>query len=75
MRLQLWGPEGQYASLEVDDGAGVFPALLEWCRSEGLRPGDVDYQVDKGVRMLGEASALAAGLDFCGLPRHRDPDA
>ncbi len=73
MQLTLWGPADQHAQFEVGDESEIVPTLLEWCRKIGIRPSDVDYQIDDGLRILGDPSAQAAGIDVCGLPRERDP--
>jgi len=74
MRLTLWGPAGESAQFGVAVESEVIPTLIEWCRAVDLRPGDVDYRIDDGIRILGEPSAYAAGIDVCGLPKPREGD-
>ncbi|HJP34411.1 MAG TPA: hypothetical protein QF901_00365 [Gammaproteobacteria bacterium] len=72
MRLTLWGPAEQSAQYEVADESEVVLTLIEWCRSVGVRPSDVDYRIDDGLRVLGDPCTHAAGIDVCGLPKARD---
>ena len=67
--LKVWGPAGERFQVELPAGSDILPRLTGWAKALGCRVGDLDYQIDGGMRVLGEASAQAHRIDVCGLPR------
>ena len=68
LRLRLWGPGGETHEMVLPADAAVGPALQSWARAIGCGAGAIDYQVNDGIRILGEATARVQHIDVCGLP-------
>ena len=63
LRLKLWGPSGEYGEFELDERAAVIRTLLEWAKEIGCGPNDLDYQVNDGLRIMGEGNPYAGEVD------------
>ena len=69
--LRLWGPGGEERDVELQDESRIRSELASWAMEIGCRVGDLDYQINDGLRVLGEASARRRAIDVCGLPRKK----
>lgn len=70
LRLKAWTPGGECLQAELPSDSDIRPTLTAWAKACGCPVGDLDYQINDGLRVLGEASALARQIDVCGLPRN-----
>ena len=68
LRLRLWGPGGEAHEMVLPADAPIGPALKSWARAIGCGAGAIDYQVNDGIRILGEVTARVQHIDVCGLP-------
>ncbi len=62
-RLKLWGPRGQHEVFELADRSEVVKTLVTWSKGLGCGPNDVDYQVNDGLRIMGEGNPYAGEVD------------
>ena len=69
IRLRLWAPDGTTHVMVIGDETEIPAALRAWAAEVGCPPGEVDYQVNDGLRVLGETTARRRRVDVCGLPR------
>ena len=69
LSLKVWGPAGECFEVELPAASGILPTLIRWAQELGCPVGSLDYQINDGTRVLGEASAQAHHIDVCGLPR------
>jgi len=63
LRLKLWGPGGEYSEFELTDRGEVVPTLVQWAKEIGCGPNDLDYQVNDGLRIMGEGNPYAGEVD------------
>ena len=61
--LKLWGPGGERGEFELSERREVVRTLLQWSKDIGCGPNDVDYQVNDGLRIMGEANPYAGEVD------------
>jgi len=69
LSLKVWGPAGERFQVELPPGSEIATALSRFADALGCPVGHLDYQIDEGIRVLGESSARAHHIDVCGLPR------
>ena len=63
LRLALWGPGREYREFELTDRGEVIRTLTEWAKEIGCGPNDLDYQVNDGLRIMGEGNPYAGEVD------------
>ena len=63
LNLKLWGPDGQFQEFELTDRSEVVTTLVTWSKELGCGPNDVDYQVNNGLRIMGECNPYAGEVD------------
>jgi len=63
LRLKLWGPSGECCELELNDRGEVIRALTDWANEIGCGPNELDYQVNDGLRIMGEGNPYAGEID------------
>ncbi len=63
LRLKLWGPGGEYREFELTDRGEVIRTLTEWAKEIGCSPNELDYQVNDGLRIMGEGNPYAGEVD------------
>ena len=71
LTLHLWGPAGEEREVELADESKILSELVAWATEIGCHAGELDYQIDDGLRVLGEGSARRRSIDGCGLPREK----
>lgn len=69
LSLKVWGPAGERFEADLPAGSSILPTLIRRAQELGCPVGSLDYQINGGTRVLGEASARARHIDVCGLPR------
>lgn len=63
LRLKLWGPGGEYREFELAERGEVVRTLADWAREIGCSANDLDYQVNDGLRIMGEGNPYAGEVD------------
>lgn len=69
LTLKVWAPAGAQGQFELRDPSEIAGRLSRWAKQVGCPVGDVDYQINDGLRVMGEQGAQAQHIDVCGLPR------
>ncbi len=67
-QIKIWSGENATLQMECQDDDLLLDILRNAAEQLDCRLGDLDYQVDNGIRMLGNTSAASKHIDYCGLP-------
>ena len=63
LNLKLWGPNGEMKEISLYDRKEVIKTLLLWANDIGCNVADLDYQVNDGLRIMGEGNPYAGEVD------------
>ena len=63
LRLKLWGPGGEHHEFELAERGEVVRTLVQWAKEIGCGPSDLDYQMNDGLRIMGEGNPYAGEVD------------
>ena len=63
LRLKLWGPNGESREFQLIDRGEVIRALTDWANEIGCGANELDYQVNDGLRIMGEGNPYAGEVD------------
>mgnify|MGYP003307750393 CR=1 FL=1 len=63
LRLKLWGPNGESREFELNDRGEVIRALTDWANEIGCGQNELDYQVNDGLRIMGDGNPYAGEVD------------
>lgn len=63
LKLKLWGPKGEEKEITLFAREDVIKNLVLWAKSINCNVADLDYQVNDGLRIMGEGNPYAGEVD------------
>jgi hypothetical protein len=63
LKLKLWGPNGEEKEFFLCSREEVAKNLVLWATEIECNVADLDYQVDGGLRIMGEGNPYAGEVD------------
>ena len=63
LKLKLWGPNGEEIEFSPCSREEVTKNLVFWAKEIECNVADLDYQVDDGLRIMGEGNPYAGEVD------------
>ena len=63
LKLKLWGPHGEEKEFSLCSREEVAKNLVLWATEIECNVADLDYQVDGGLRIMGEGNPYAGDVD------------
>ena len=63
LKLKLWGPNGEEKEFSLCSREEVTKNLILWATEIECNVADLDYQVDGGLRIMGEGNPYAGEVD------------
>ncbi|MBH97886.1 MAG: hypothetical protein CMM56_05470 [Rhodospirillaceae bacterium] len=62
-KLNVWGPNGENNQFFLHSHKELLLVLSDWANEIGCAVADIDYQVNDGLRIMGEGNPYAAEVD------------